>query len=143
MTNNFGLQFAQELVKPYGFLDDGWPESAEQVIPFFAIVVNALGVDDAARWFEAARRAHQRVVTAEQDRTRHFGFDHYLDLETRAYEENALPVVAAFEAIKSVYQVTRQDRGVDVDVYFDCALRACSRSSGHPGSSPAAAGATA
>lgn len=55
--------------------------------PFFAIVVNALGTDDAARWFEAARKAHQRVVTAEQDRTHHFGFAHHLDVETEAHQE--------------------------------------------------------
>ncbi len=35
--------------------------------PFFAIVVKALGTDDAAWWLEAARKAHRRVVT--QSRT--------------------------------------------------------------------------
>ncbi|MFJ7015769.1 hypothetical protein [Streptomyces albogriseolus] len=35
---------------------------------FFAIVVNALGTDDAARWFEAALRAAQR--RREQTATR-------------------------------------------------------------------------
>jgi hypothetical protein len=74
VTHNFGLHFTQELVKRYGFHDEGWPESAEQVTPFFAIVVNALGEDDATRWFEAARRAHQCVVEADQARTWHFGF---------------------------------------------------------------------
>jgi hypothetical protein len=65
MTHNFGLHLAQELGNRFGSPTDSCPLSAEQVIPFFPIVVNALGTDDAARWFEAARRAHQRVATAE------------------------------------------------------------------------------
>ncbi|MEU8949709.1 hypothetical protein [Streptomyces sp. NPDC048489] len=143
MTHNFGLHFTQELGNRFGSPTDSWPPSAEQVTPFFAIVVNALGTDDAARWFEAARSAHQRVVTAEQNRAHHFGFAHHLDVETEAHQEPTLPVVAAFEAMKALYEVTRRDSGVDVDVFFDCALRACSRDSGRPGSTPVAAAAPA
>ncbi|WP_232838705.1 hypothetical protein [Streptomyces geranii] len=130
MTHNFGLHFTQELGNHFGSPTDSWPASAEQVTPFFAIVVNALGTDDAPRWFEAARKAHQRVETAERDRAHHFGFAHHLDVETEAYEEITLPVVAAFEATKGLYEITRRDPSVDVDVFFDCALRACSRGSG-------------
>ncbi|MFD5098898.1 hypothetical protein [Streptomyces albidochromogenes] len=141
MTHNFGLHFAQELGNRFGSPTDSWPASAEQVIPFFAIVVNALGTDDAAPWFEAARRAHQRVVTAEQNRAHHFGFAHHLDVETDAHQELTLPAVASFEATKALYEVTRRD-AVDVDAFFECALRACSRGSGQPAGSPAAAAAT-
>ncbi len=143
MTHNFGLHFALELGNRFGSPTDSWPASAKQVNPFFAIVVNALGTDHAARWFEAARRAHQRVVTAEQNRTHHFGFAQHLDVETEAHQELTLPVVAAFEATKALYEVTRRDAAVDVDVFFECALRACSRGSGRPTSSPVAAAATA
>ncbi|MCP9994446.1 hypothetical protein LUX09_34590 [Streptomyces albogriseolus] len=96
MTHDFGLHFTQELGNHFGSPTDSWPASAEQMTPFFAIVVNALGTDDAARWFEAARKAHRRVVTAEQDRTHHFGFAHHLDVETQAYQGTTVPVVAAF-----------------------------------------------
>lgn len=143
MTHNFGLHFAQELGNRFGSPTDSWPASAEQAIPFFAIVVNALGTDDAAQWFEAARRAHQCVVTAEQNRAHHFGFAHHLDVETEAHQELPPPVVAAFEATKALYEVTRRDAAVDVEVFFECALRACSRGSGRPTSSPVAAAATA
>jgi hypothetical protein len=143
VTHNFGLHFAQELGNRFGSPTDSWPASAEQVIPFFTIVVNALGTDDAAQWFEAARRAHQRVVTAEQNRAHHFGFAHHLDFETEAHKEITLPVVAAFEATKGLYEITRRDSSVDIDVFFDCALRACSRGSGRPDSTPVAAGANA
>lgn len=98
--------------------------------PFLSIVATALGIEDAGRWFEAARRAQQRVVTAEQNRAHHFGFAHHLDVETEAHQELTLPVVAAFEATKALYEVTRRDAAVDVDGFFDCALRACSRSNG-------------
>ncbi|MFE2945330.1 hypothetical protein ACFXKG_40865 [Streptomyces sp. NPDC059255] len=143
MTYDFGLYFTQELGNRFGPDTDSWPASAEQVTPFFAIVVNALGTDDAARWFEAARKAHQHVVTAEQDRTHHFGFAHHLETKAHPHQEPTLPVVAAFEATKALHEVTRRDSGVDVDVFFNCALRACSRSSGRPASTPTAAAATA
>ncbi|BAC75287.1 hypothetical protein AQJ43_37615 [Streptomyces avermitilis] len=143
VTYNFGLHFTQELGNSFGPPTDSWPASAEQVTPFFAIVVNVLGTDDAARWFEAARKAHQRVVVAERDRTHHFGFAHHLDVETEAHQEPTLPVVAAFEATKALYEITRRDSGVDVDVFFGCALRACSRGSGRTDSTPVAAGANA
>ncbi|MGW5003058.1 hypothetical protein ACWEP8_36000 [Streptomyces hydrogenans] len=143
MTHNFGLYFALELGHRFGSPTDSWPASAEQVTPFFAIVVHALGTDDAAQWFEAARRAHQRVVTAEQNRAHHFGFAHHLDMETKAHQELPLPVVAAFEATKALYVVARRDAALDIDVLFECALRACSRSSGLPAGSPIAAAATA
>jgi hypothetical protein len=49
--------------------------------------------------------------------------------------------VAAFETTKSLYEITRRDTGADIDVFFDCVLRACSCSSGRP-SSTLATGAT-
>ncbi|MEU3401326.1 hypothetical protein [Streptomyces filamentosus] len=143
MTHDFGLHFTLELGNGFGSPPDSWPASAEQVTPFFAIVVSVLGTDGAAQWFEAARRAHQHVVTAEQNRDHHFGFAHHLDVETEAHQELTLPVVAAFEATKALYEVARRDAAVDVDVFFECALRACSRSSGLPAGSPGAAAVTA
>jgi hypothetical protein len=143
VTHTFGFHFTQELGNHFGSSTDSWPESAELVTPFFAIVVNALGTDGGVRWFDAARRAHQRVVDADQARTHNFGFAQYLDLETGAHEELTLPVVAAFEAMKALWEVTRRNAGADVDVFFECALRACSRGSSQTGSTPLAAAATA
>ncbi|MGW1615218.1 hypothetical protein ACWCQZ_38385 [Streptomyces sp. NPDC002285] len=136
MTHDFGLHLTQELGNRFGSPTDSWPETAERLTPFLAIVVDALGVDDGLRWFEAARQAHRCVIEAEEDRSFNFGFAHYLDMAAGAYENVTLPVVAAFEAMKGAYEVARRDRGVDVDVYFDCALQACSRLGG---AAPAAA----
>ncbi|MGW0565557.1 hypothetical protein ACWDZ4_34445 [Streptomyces sp. NPDC003016] len=126
----------------FGPPTDSRPESAEQVILFFAIVVNALGADEAARWFETAYGAHQQVVAAEEARTVHFGFAGHLDGKTEAYRQPSPPVVAAFEATKALHEVTRQDAAADVDVFFDSALRACARNAGQPDSTPVAAGAS-
>ncbi|GAA3163350.1 hypothetical protein [Streptomyces ramulosus] len=138
MTYDFGLHLTQELGNRFGSPTDSWPETAERVTPFLAIVVDALGVDDGLRWFEAARQAHRRVTEAERDRSYNFGFAHYLDTAAGAYEDVTLPVVAAFEAMKGAYEVARCERSVDVDVYFDCAVQACSRLGGPV---PAAVGA--
>ncbi|MEV4976740.1 hypothetical protein [Streptomyces scopuliridis] len=127
MTYNFGLHFTQELGDRFGPAPDSWPATAERVTPFLAIVVDALGVDEGLRWFEAARQAHRRVTEAERDRSYNFGFAHYLDTATGAHEDITLPVVAAFEALKGAYEVARRESGVDVDVYFECAAQACSR----------------
>lgn len=98
-----------------------------------------MGSNDAAQWFGAARTAHLRVVTAEQNCAHCFGFAHHLDVETAAHQELTLSVVAVFEATKGLYEVTRHDAAVEVDVFFECALRACSRGSGLPTGSPVAA----
>ncbi|MEV8347378.1 hypothetical protein [Streptomyces niveus] len=143
MTHYFGLHFTLELGNRFGSPTDSWPESTEQVTPFFAIVVNALGADGATGWFEAARRAHQRVVDAGRARTWNFGFAQNLDLETEAHQKPTLPVVAAFEATKALYEITRRDAGVDIDAFFGCAPRASSRSSGQPDNTPVAATANA
>ncbi|MFJ7063354.1 hypothetical protein ACIQVA_37835 [Streptomyces microflavus] len=142
MTHDFGLRFAQELCDRFGSPVGSWLASAEQVIPFFAIVVNALGTNNAALWFEAAPTAVRSVVTAEQNRVHHFGFAHHLAVKIDAHQELTLPVVAAFEATKALYEVTRRHAAVEVDVFFDCALRACSPDSGLPTSSPVAAAAS-
>ncbi|WP_331761974.1 hypothetical protein [Streptomyces anulatus] len=122
MTYDFRLHFTQELGNHFGPATDSWPATAERVTPFLAIVVDALGVDDGLRWFEAAR---QRVLEDERDDS--FGFAHYLDTATGAHEDITLPVVAAFEALKGAYEVARRERSVDVDMYFECAAQACSR----------------
>ncbi|MFC8349577.1 hypothetical protein [Streptomyces sp. NPDC057280] len=124
MTHDFGGHFTKELGKRFGSHTDSWPTSAEQVPPFFTIVVNTLGTDDAARWFEAACKAHQSVETAERDRTP--PLPHHV--ETEAHHE-----------------IPHRDSSVDVDVdvFFGCALRACSRGSGRAGRAPLAAGANA
>nr|WP_203605296.1 hypothetical protein [Streptomyces sp. SID8014] len=111
----------------FGSPTDSWPATAERVTPFLAIVVDALGVDDGLRWFEAARQAHRRVTEAEHDRSYNFGFAHYLDTATGSHEGVTLPVLAAFEALKAAYAVARHEDSVDVDVYFECAAQACSR----------------
>ncbi|WP_327713257.1 hypothetical protein OG912_38730 (plasmid) [Streptomyces sp. NBC_00464] len=73
-------------------------------------------------------------MTAEQDRAHRFGFAHHLDVETDSHQEISLPVVVDFGAMKGLYEVTRRDSGVDVGVFFDCALRAYSRCSIRPAS---------
>ncbi|MEV8334474.1 hypothetical protein OG501_37790 [Streptomyces niveus] len=78
------------------------------------------------------------MVAAEESHTLHFGFAQNLDRETEAYQEPTLPVVAAFEATKALYEITRRDADAGIDVFFDCALRACSRSSGQPDSTSVA-----
>ncbi|TBO60202.1 hypothetical protein EYS09_07815 [Streptomyces kasugaensis] len=130
MTYDFGLHFTQELGNRFGPAADSWPATAERVTPFLAIVVDALGVDEGLRWFEAARQARQRVLEDERDDSYSFGFAHYLDTATEAYEDITLPVVAAFEALKGGYEVARRESRVDVDVYFECAAQACSRLGG-------------
>ncbi|MFD6478900.1 hypothetical protein ACFWEH_35895 [Streptomyces anulatus] len=125
MTYDFRLHFTQELGNRFGPATDSWPATAERVTPFLAIVVDALGVDDGLRWFEAARQARQRVLEDERDDS--YSFAHYLDTATGAHEDITLPVVAAFEALKGAYEVARRKRSVDVDMYFECAAQACSR----------------
>ncbi|MGW4689653.1 hypothetical protein ACWEPM_32840 [Streptomyces sp. NPDC004244] len=142
MTHDFGLPFTQELGNRFGLPTDSWPASAERVTPFFTIVVNALGADAATRWFEGARTAHHKVAAAEKDRTHNFGFPMYLDVATQAHKELGLPVLAAFEATKAAYEITRWARDTNVEVYFDCALRACTRSSTQPSRTSAAAAAS-
>ncbi|QPM27849.1 hypothetical protein I3J19_28040 (plasmid) [Streptomyces clavuligerus] len=125
MTYDFGFRFTQELRNRFGPDTDRWPPTVERVTPFLAIVVDALGVDDGVRWFEAARQAHRRVL--DDERGDSFGFSHYLDTAAGAFEDTTLSVVAAFEAMKGAYEVARRESSVDVDVYFECAAQACSR----------------
>ncbi|MFJ9634420.1 hypothetical protein ACIRU8_42685 [Streptomyces sp. NPDC101175] len=77
------------------------------------------------------------MIDDERGNTYSFGFSHYLDVATGAFEDVTLPVVAAFEALKGAYEVARRERSVDINVYFDCAVQACSRLAG---AAPAAAG---
>ncbi|MCA1224309.1 hypothetical protein [Streptomyces sp. 8L] len=125
MTYDFGHYFTRELSNRFGPDPDSWPATAERVTPFLAIVVDALGVDEGLRWFEAARTAHLRVTEAERDRSYNFGFARYLDLATGAHEDVTLPVMAAFEALKAAYTVARHEDSTDV--YFEYAAQACSR----------------
>ncbi|MET8615819.1 hypothetical protein [Streptomyces misionensis] len=125
MTYDFRLHLTQELGNHFGSPADSWPKTAELVTPFLAIVVDALGVDEGLRWFEAAREAHRRVTEAERDRSYNFGFAHYLDTAAGAHEDITLPVVAVFEALKGAYEVARRESSVDV--YFECAAQTCSR----------------
>ncbi|MFJ4858593.1 hypothetical protein [Streptomyces sp. NPDC088730] len=127
MTYDFGHHFTRELSNRFGPDPDSWPATAERVTPFLAIVVDALGLDEGLRWFEAAREAHRRVTEAERDRSYNFGFAHYLDIATGAHEDVTLPVLAAFEALKAAYAVARHEDSADVDVYFEYAAQACSR----------------
>ncbi|MFJ2565832.1 hypothetical protein ACIO02_23240 [Streptomyces sp. NPDC087568] len=76
------------------------------------------------------------MTEAERGRSYNFGFAHYLDMAAGAYENVTLPVVAAFEAMKGAYEVAGRERSVDVDVYFDCAVQACSRLGGAAPASP-------
>ncbi|NUK12524.1 hypothetical protein HRW18_32045 [Streptomyces lunaelactis] len=101
------------------------------------------GSAEAVRWFEAARRAHQCVEAADKALTYQFGFAAHLDREIAGSHGPSLARAAAREAMKALYELARRDAAADVDVFLDCALRACERSSGQPGSRQVAAGASA
>ncbi|MFE3579847.1 hypothetical protein [Streptomyces vinaceus] len=75
-------------------------------------------------------------------RDHNFGFPMYLDVTTEAHEELGLPFLAAFEVTKALYEITRYAHDADVEVYFDCALRACARSSTQPSNTSVAAAAS-
>ncbi|MDQ0745801.1 hypothetical protein QF034_000032 [Streptomyces africanus] len=99
MRYNYGLHFTGEMVKRYGFLTEGWPASTQQLAPFFTIVVNAVGLERAASWFEAARHADCREREVEQACAYQFGFAIYL-AEALDYHGQAptLAETAAWEA---------------------------------------------
>ncbi|MFH9857643.1 hypothetical protein ACH4NV_33695 [Streptomyces althioticus] len=69
--------------------------------PFFAIVVKALGTDDAACGSRRPQGAPARGDT-EQDRTHHFGFVHHLDVETLAYQGTTLLPLETLESMVTV-----------------------------------------
>ena len=120
----------------FGLLGDGWPASAQYVAPFFAIVVDVVGQEEAAAWFEAARR---RELEVEQARTHQFGFAVYLSSQLDHYDQEPTPArTSAWEAMKAVREIVRQDSAADLDVFLDCALEACEHSS-QPCSEPVAA----
>ncbi|MFJ9195854.1 hypothetical protein [Streptomyces globisporus] len=124
---DFGHHFTQELGSHFGPDTDSWPATAERVTPFLAIVVDALGVDEGLRWFEAARKAHLRVTEVERNRSYNFSFAHYLDTASGAHENVTLPVLAGFEALKAAYAAALHANSTDVDVYFEYAAQTCSR----------------
>lgn len=144
VTHNYGFHLTQAMGNRYGLPTDDWPLSAEHLTSFFTIVVNAVGLERAAEWFEAARRAERRVQEVEQARTYQFGFAAYLaDVLDFYGQEPTLAETVAWEAVKGAREVARHgsgiDRDADFDALLDCALKACGRSSGRPGSRLAAA----
>ncbi|MFI2031813.1 hypothetical protein [Streptomyces buecherae] len=148
MTYNFGFAFTQELANRYGLPTDDWPASTEPVTSFFTIAVNAVGLERAVDWFEAARRAERRAQEVEQARTYQFGFAAYLADALDFYgQQPTLAETVAWEAMKAAREVARHGSAVDLDADFDVlldwAVRACGRSSGRPGSTPGVAAATA
>ncbi|MGC5041109.1 hypothetical protein ACLQ2C_36840 [Streptomyces sp. DT73] len=148
MTHNFGLYLTLELGNHYGSPADtwpagGWPASTEHVIPFFTIVVNELGEDRAARWFLAAREAHNHVAAAEQARDYQFGFAAHLNTEIGDDRGPSLDRAAAWEAMKALYELVRRDTAADPEVLFNCALLATGRSSGQTNEGLAVAAAAA
>ncbi|MEV8351048.1 hypothetical protein ACFVTT_25425 [Streptomyces niveus] len=78
-------------------------------------------------------------MTADLARTHQFGFAVYLDREIGDEHGPSLASVAAWEALTALYEITRRDADADIDRYFDCALRASTRSSGQHINTPAAA----
>ncbi|MFG2631043.1 hypothetical protein [Streptomyces sp. NPDC048473] len=133
MTHNYGFHLTQAMGNRYGLPVDDWPASAEHLPSFFTIVVNALGLEKAGDWFEAARRAERREQEVERARTYQFGFAAYLAQELDFYgQEPTLRETAAWEAMKGAREVARHGSGIDLDADFDavldCALEACERS---------------
>ncbi|MGR3875671.1 hypothetical protein ACUXZZ_44850 [Streptomyces graminifolii] len=63
---NFGFHLTKSMSDMFGLPTDAWPENTEHVTPFFTIVVNALGRQEATEWFEAADRAQCRVRAVEE-----------------------------------------------------------------------------
>jgi hypothetical protein len=128
VTHNYGFHLTQAMGNRYGLPTDDWPASAEHLTSFFTIVVNAVGLERAAGWFEAARRAERRVQEVEQARTYQFGFAAYLADALDFYgQEPTLPETAAWEAMKGAREVARHGTGMDFDAVLDCALEACER----------------
>ncbi|MEU7047834.1 hypothetical protein [Streptomyces eurythermus] len=101
-------------------------------------------------WFKAARRAERRVQEVDQARTYQLGLAAYPAGAPDFYgQQPTLAETPAWEATKAAHEVARHGSGLDLDddydlgVLLDCAVRACGRSSGRPGSKAGAAAATA
>ncbi|MFE5901179.1 hypothetical protein ACFQ67_27695 [Streptomyces sp. NPDC056488] len=148
MTHNFSFHLTQEWANQYGLPADHWPASTAPVTSFLTIAVNAVGLERATTWFEAARRAEGRVQDVERARTYQFGFAAYFADALDFYGQ--MPTLAetvAWEAVKAAREIANHGAGPEPDAPFavllDCALRACGRSSDQPSSRPqvAAAGA--
>lgn len=77
------------------------------------------------KWFDAARRAHRRVVAADEVRTHQFG---YLTNELDDQEQTPARV-SAWEAVTALNEIARRACAADFDVFLDCALEACDRNS--------------
>ncbi|MDH6546078.1 hypothetical protein M2162_000175 [Streptomyces sp. SAI-041] len=82
VTHNLVLHFTQELGKYLLSPTAGWPTSAEQLAPHFCDRRQRPGHGRRSAVVQSAPRVHQRVATAEQERTHHFGFAYRLDVET-------------------------------------------------------------
>ncbi|MEV8103617.1 hypothetical protein ACIPJO_38045 [Streptomyces sp. NPDC086993] len=148
MTHKFDFHLMQEWANQYGLPADDWPASTAPVTSFFTIAVNAVGLERATTWFEAARRAERRVQDVERARTYQFGFAAYLADALDFYGQ--MPTLAetvAWEAVKAAREIAHHGAGLDTDAAFedllDCALRACSRDGGHAASTSVAAAAPA
>ncbi|MFE5097054.1 hypothetical protein ACFRCI_43845 [Streptomyces sp. NPDC056638] len=73
-------------------------------------------------------------MAADQARDYQFGFAAHLDTEIGDDRGPSLDRAAAWVAMKALYELMRRDAAADAAVFFDCALLACGRSSGQPGS---------
>ncbi|MFF8790885.1 hypothetical protein [Streptomyces sp. NPDC015125] len=150
MTHNFSFHLTQEWANQYGLPTDDWPPSTAPVTSFFTIAVNAVGLERATTWFEAARRAERRVEEVKQARTFQFGFAAYLEHAMDFYGHlPTLEETVAWEAVKAAREIAHHnvgvgpDAGPDFDDFLDCAMRACGRSSDQSCSRPTVEAASA
>lgn len=132
MTHDYGLLLFDEMHERFG-RRAGWPPSASLVSPFFRIIFETLGPEEAGAFFEKARQAHRKEHRVADAGTYQFGFAQYLDVAIDDSWHGSLRHVAAWEAMKAVHEITRTDTP-DFEQYIDTAVNVCAEiSRTHPG----------
>ncbi|WP_246144883.1 hypothetical protein [Actinacidiphila oryziradicis] len=129
MDHDYGMHLTLAMGGRFGLATNDWPRSAQWVAPYLSIIANALDQEESAAFFEAARRAHHRELKVTKARTHQFGFAAYLSTQLDD-QERTLARASAWEAIKAIHHIVRQDRTADFEQYIDCAIDAFSRSAG-------------
>ncbi|MFF5315610.1 hypothetical protein [Streptomyces massasporeus] len=121
MTHDYSLLLFDEMHKRFG-RRAGWPPSASLVSPFFRIIFETLGPEEAGAFFEKARQAHRREHEVADAGTYQFGFAQYLEFDDSWH--GSLPHLAAWEAMKAAHEITRADTP-DFEQYIDTAVNVC------------------
>lgn len=110
----------------------GWPPSASLVSPFFRIIFETLGPEEAGAFFEKARQAHRKKHQVADAGAYQFGFAQYLAVAIDDSWHGSVRHVAAWEAMKAAHEITRNDTP-DFEQYIDTAVNVCAEiSRTHP-----------